>query len=280
VEFALESLTLRHPAASVAAPAVLQDLRLRIASGEQLALIGPSGAGKTSLLMALGCAYRPGQGRVLLDGEDPWRLPPAPLQALRGRLYMATQTPPLPPRQRVLTALLAAQLPGMGAWGSLRAWVHPTQRQMQAAQAALQGFDLADKLFERVDRLSGGERQRVGLARALLAPARAWLVDEPLSALDPARARQSLQTLQAQARERRLTLVVSLHQVEVARACFPRIVGLRAGRLLFDLPAEQVSDQHLADLYGQGRLEAHEAWAPAPAPAPPGIAAPIDLVCR
>jgi len=275
VEFAVQDLTLRHAAAGTSAPAVVQDLSLRIASGEQLALIGPSGAGKTSLLMALACAMRPLEGQVLIDGADPWRLSQAKLRALRGRLFMAPQSPPLPPRQRVATALLAAQLPALSAWASLRAWVHPTQPQLQAALAALQGFDLADKLFERVDRLSGGERQRVGLARALLAPAQAWLVDEPLSALDPARARQSLQTLQVRARERGLSLVVSLHQVEVARACFPRIVGLRAGRLLFDLPAEQVSDQHLAELYRQVHSEA---WTPTPAAGP--VPAAIDLVCR
>ncbi|WP_254518410.1 ATP-binding cassette domain-containing protein, partial [Salmonella enterica] len=91
------------------------------------------------------------------------------------------QVPPLPPRQRVVTAVLAGRLPAWGLGTALRSLVYPVD--IPVAEAALAVFDLAEKLFERVDRLSGGERQRVGLARALVAPARLWLVDEPLSAL-------------------------------------------------------------------------------------------------
>jgi phosphonate transport system ATP-binding protein len=130
--------------------------------------------------------------------------------------------PPLPPRQRVVTAVLAGRLPAMSLWASLCSWVHPGD--LPAAFEALAHFDLGDKLFERVDRLSGGERQRVGLARALLAPAGLWLLDE-LSALDPARARQAMAVLQRLARERGVTLVASLHQVDVALRCFPRVRG-------------------------------------------------------
>lgn len=103
---------------------------------------------------------------------------------------------------------------------------------------------------------SGGERQRVGLARALLAPARLWLIDEPLSALDPARARQALDTLVGIATERGHTLVATMHDVDSALRCFPRIVGLREGRLVFDLPASEVDAAALAILYGTGGVSA------------------------
>ncbi len=273
----LDGVAGRHPAARAAAPAALLPLSLRVASGEQLAVIGPSGAGKTTLLQLLACAMKPDGGVLRLDGVDPWRLPRHELQALRGSLFLAPQVPPLPPRQRVVTAVLAGRLPAQSLGQSLRSLLYPSD--IPAAHEALQRFNLADKLFDRVDRLSGGERQRVGLARALLAPARFWLIDEPLSALDPTRAVQALDTLVAQARQRSVTLVATLHHVEMALKFFPRIVGLRDGALAFDLPAAQVKPERLAALYAQ-----HEDELTGPAPAvdepPPELALPAVTYCR
>lgn len=256
----LQGLAARHPAAAAGRAPALAPLNLSVSAGEALAVIGPSGAGKTTLLHALACALPPSAGRLQLDGAEPWALPRRELQRLRGRLFLAPQTPPLPPRQRVVTAVLAGALPRMSLLQSLRSLIYP--QDLAAAHAALQSFDLADKLFERVDRLSGGERQRVALARALLAPAQLWLLDEPLSALDPNRASQALAFLRTEAGRRGVTLIASLHQVELALAQFPRIVGLREGRLQFDLPAEQVSPELLAKLYAQHEDEL-QAWAPA-----------------
>ncbi len=268
----LRGLAARHPAALPAAAPALKPLALAIAPGEQVAVIGPSGAGKTTLLQAIACALKPAQGSLLLDGDDPWSMPVARLQRLRGRLFLAPQTPPLPPRQRTITAVLAARLPAQSLWQSLRSLVYPSG--IAEAYAALEKFDLADKLWDRVDRLSGGERQRVGLARALLAPASLWLIDEPLSALDPTRAKLAIATLTGAAREQGATLIVTLHQVDVA-ARFPRIIGLRDGELAFDLPSAEVTRERLAQLYAQfehelagGRAAAPEtesASGPAPA---------------
>jgi phosphonate transport system ATP-binding protein len=242
-----------------------------------VAIVGPSGAGKTTLLEAIACALRPAAGTLRVDGQEPWRLPRRELQRLRGRLVLAPQVPPLPPRQRVVTAVLAGRLPAMGLLTSLRSLFYPID--IPAAHEALDRFDLADKLFDRVDRLSGGERQRIGLARALLAPARLWLVDEPLSALDPARARQAIVTLVEQARERGVTLVATLHQVDAALAHFPRIVGLRDGAVAFDLPVGAVSRAHLARLYAQHE---DELAGLAPAGDAPAAADPTAVVmhCR
>lgn len=259
----------RHPAARPGAPAALDGVTLAVAQGEQLAVIGPSGAGKTTLLHVAAAALVPTQGTVALDGASPWTLPRRDLQKLRGRLFLAPQVPPLPPRQRVVTAVLAGRLPALSLAASLRSWVYPDD--IAGAHAALTRFDLADKLFERVDRLSGGERQRVGLARALLAPATLWLIDEPLSALDPSRARQAIDTLLDGARTRGVTLIASLHQVDVALERFPRIVGLKAGRVAFDMPAHAVTRDMLAALYGSEfeRLDAPGGSPPADAPPPP-----------
>jgi phosphonate transport system ATP-binding protein len=281
LKLALQGLSAHHPAARTGAAPALRGLDLHIASGEQVAVIGPSGAGKTTLLQVLACALPPTQGSLTLDGTAPWALPRRSLQHLRGQLFLAPQVPPLPPRQRVVTAVLAGRLPAMGLWASLRSLFYPSD--IPAAFDALTRFDLADKLFERVDHLSGGERQRVGLARALLSPARLWLVDEPLSALDPTRARQAMATLQTQARIQGVTLVASLHQVDVALAQFPRIIGLRGGALAFDLPAAEVSHDRLAALYDQfeHELRGEPPREPAstddmPASAPP----PVVMHCR
>src|SRR5947208_16701578 len=114
-----EGLEARPPAARRGAAPALHGVGLRVEAGEQLAVIGPSGAGKTTLLHALACALRPRAGTLRLDGADPWALRPQALRTLRGRLFLAPQAPPLPPRQRVVTALLAARLPAMGLLASL-----------------------------------------------------------------------------------------------------------------------------------------------------------------
>jgi len=273
----LEGVAARHPAARAGAAPALQPLMLRVASGEQVAVIGPSGAGKTTLLQAMACALPPSAGRLHLGNQQPWTLPRHELQRLRGRLFLAPQVPPLPPRQRVVTAVLAGRLPQMSLLQSLRSLFYPSD--IPAAHAALAAFDLADKLFDRVDRLSGGERQRVGLARALLAPAAMWLVDEPLSALDPTRARLAMNTLVQQAKLRGVTLVATLHQVDMALAHFPRIVALREGRLVFDLPAAQVTRAQLEQLYAQheDELRGEPLTVESPAPATPPA---VVMHCR
>ena len=250
--FRLEQLTVRHLAAGKA-PA-LHGIDLVVAQGEQVAIIGPSGAGKTTLLATLACAHRPSAGRFDLFGQDPWDLAEAARHRLRARLFLAPQTPPLPPRQRVVNAVLAARLPHWGFWQALSSLLKPADP--DAAFDALARFGLGDKLYARVDRLSGGERQRCGLARLLLSSAQVFLVDEPLSALDPALSQLTLSALQREANARGATLVCSLHQVDMARAHFARIVGLRDGRIVFDAPRDQVSDAMIDALYANETMTA------------------------
>lgn len=276
MKLVLEACAGRHPAAAIGARMALAPLDLQVEHGEQIAIIGPSGAGKTTLLHLMACALRPAQGRLLLDDRDPWSLRTAELQRLRGTLFLAPQVPPLPPRQRVVTAVLAARLPQMGLLASLRSLFYPTGIEM--AETALAQFDLAEKLFDRVDRLSGGERQRVGLARLVASHAQLLLVDEPLSALDPERARQAVQSLTQVARARGATLVASLHHVDMALQHFPRTVGLRDGELVFDLPSGAVTPDLLRDLYATHPEELHGPAAVVDSP----IAAPlpVPMTCR
>ena len=273
----LESAGARHPSARANAPAALSELNLSVASGEQVAVIGPSGAGKTTLLHLLACAIRPSAGALQLNGRDPWAMPRSSLQRLRGELFLAPQVPPLPPRQRVVTAVLAGRLPHEGLWASVRSLFYPLD--IGLAERALTQFDVSDKLFDRVDRLSGGERQRVGLARALASQAGLFLVDEPLSALDPTRAQQAIESLTTAARARGATLVTTLHHVEMALHHFPRIIGLRYGALAFDLPAAEVTPDHLHQLYDQ-HLDELTGSGPSASPEEPLPARPVALQCR
>ncbi len=273
----------QHPSAKPGAVPVVRFLSLQVQDGEQLAIIGPSGAGKTTLLHLMACALKPSTGSLLLDGQDPWQESRGSLKKLRAALFLAPQVPPLPPRQRVVTSVLAGRLPHESLWASLRSLFYPVD--IPRAERALAAFDVSDKLFERVDRLSGGERQRVGLARALVSEASLLLVDEPLSALDPTRSQHAIDSLTGLARERGITLVATLHHVEMALANFPRIVGLRAGAVVFDLPAAAVTAQHLQALYAQALHELHGA-ADADADADtleqglPAPAVPMVMHCR
>jgi phosphonate transport system ATP-binding protein len=255
--YRLAQLTVHHLAAKQQGAAALHALDLVVEQGEQLALIGPSGAGKTTLLATLACAHQPTSGELHVLGADPWALAQDARHRLRARLFLAPQTPPLPPRQRVVTTVLAARLPRWTLWQALSSLFKPAEP--RAAFDALARFGLGDKLYARVDRLSGGERQRCGLARVLLSSAEAFLVDEPLSALDPTLAQLTLTALQQEAAARHATLVCSLHQVDIARANFARIVGLRAGRIVFDAPREQVTDAMIAALYLNESMDAPRA---------------------
>ncbi len=241
--FHLSGVGLTHANGTTA----LQEIALQAAQGECLALIGPSGAGKTTLLSVLGTALRPGTGRAEVLQTPLTAAAHAPGRALRSRIGTVHQAPPIPPRQRVITAVLAGRLGQWSPWKSLASLVYPLD--IAGARAALARVQLADKLFARCDELSGGQLQRVGIARALYQQPDLLLADEPVSALDPALALATVRLLVQDAATRGATLVASLHAVDLALACFPRIVGIRDGRIAFDLPAAQVDNALLHALY-------------------------------
>ena len=230
----------------------LRGVDLHIAAGERVAIIGPSGAGKSSLLGIMASALRPTSGDLQLLEEDPWRLSSRARQRLRSRIGLMHQAPPLPPRQRVVTAVLAGRL---GQWGLGRSMVnllHPLD--IPGARAVLAQLDLADRLFAQCQQLSGGQLQRVGIARALYQDPSLLLADEPVSAMDPVLADHTLRVLCRHAESRGVTLVASLHAVELALAHFPRIIGVRAGQIAFDRPAGEVDPELLDALYANEQL--------------------------
>ena len=274
MSFELQGVGLTHAGGGIA----LRGVTLAARQGEAIALIGPSGAGKTTLLSVIGTALAPSQGRRRVLGDEvPASSAGAP-RLLRARIGTVHQAPPVPPRQRVVTAVLAGRLGRWPAWKALASLLYP--QDTAGAREALARVQLADKLFARCDQLSGGQLQRVGIARVLYQQAELILADEPVAALDPALALSTVQLLVHEAAARGATLVASLHAVDLALACFARIVGIRDGAIAFDLPAAEVTQEHLRALYGSehaGDDPSRPAWTPAPA----AFAAPLSAsACR
>ena len=226
----------------------LAGVSLEVGRGERVAVIGPSGAGKTSLLRVIGTALRPSGGQLAVEGVEPWTIAREALRQMRCRIGMIHQAPPLPPRQRVVTAVLAGRVGAWGLWRSLGSLAYPSD--LPGAREALARLDLADRLFDRCDRLSGGQLQRVGVARVLYQRPDLILADEPVSALDPQLADHTVGELSREAQERGITLVASLHAVDLALKWFPRVVGLRSGAVVFDVATDRVTDEMLRVLYG------------------------------
>lgn len=225
---------------------ILHRIQLQIQRGEYVALIGPSGAGKTSLLRVLATEYR-STPSIAINQVDPWCLSSQQRQHLRAHIGLIWQKPPLPPEQNVLTAVQAGRLGQRNLWQALQAWWAQQDRELIAQ--LLLSLGLSEKVEKKCGELSGGELQRVGIARVLYQSPQLLLADEPVSSLDPILAEQALQLLLAQARQQNSTFVCSLHAINLALKFFPRIVGLRDGRIVFDCARADVSAEMLRDLY-------------------------------
>ena len=251
MSFSLAGVGVVHPNGQRA----LQDVSMAARAGERLAVIGPSGAGKSTLLRVLGAALRPIEGQVTTLEVNPWQLRAPALRQLRARIGTVHQSPPIAPRLRVVTAVLSGRLGEWSTARSLASLFRPSD--IAGAREALARLSLEDRLFERCDRLSGGQLQRVGIARTLYQRPALLLADEPVSALDPTLADMTVRTLVAQSDDTGATLVASLHAVDLALRWFPRIVGLREGRVMFDCSVAQVTEAMLTTLYAsEGALPA------------------------
>ena len=227
----------------------LSQVNLSIEEQERVALIGPSGSGKSTLLGVLGMAKMPSKGQLLLEDQDPWQLGGKQLQQLRSQVHLCPQSIALPTRQRVVVSVLSGLLPKRSILFALRSLFSPSQVDVQLVNGLLASLDIEQYLWRPVETLSGGQRQRVAIARAMAAEVNALFMDEPLSALDPATAELCLNVLVGHATARQQRFVCSLHQVELARKCLRRIIGMRSGMVMFDMPAHAVSDKMIEELY-------------------------------
>ncbi len=250
----IRGLSKRYPGTGAAA---LSGLDLTVEKGQILALIGPSGAGKSTLIRCVNRLVEPDAGSIHLDGVDLTALRPRALRQARSRIGMVFQEFALIDRLTVMENLLAGRLGQTGFWRSTLRRFLPED--IAAAYRLLDRIGLEGLHNRRADQLSGGQRQRVGIARALMQQPRLLLVDEPTASLDPRTSRQIMRLLLELCREQQLAAIINLHDVPLARSFCPRIVGLRAGRLVFDGPSEALDESAMSTIYGEENWRMAEA---------------------
>lgn len=239
-----EALSLRGVGVDFDTHTALDHIDLTVAEGERVALAGPSGAGKTTMLRVCNGSLPPSRGTAEILG----------MAALdeEGRRAIGTiyQRLDLVGPLQVIHNVNAGRL---GTWTrrrALRSLIRPVE--VDSGRAALDRVGVGHLLRQRTDRCSGGEQQRIALARVLVQDPRLIIADEPVSSLDPARSEEVIALLCGIAAQDRRALVVSLHDFDLARRHCDRVVGVRAGRVLFDLPASEVSDRQRDALYEIG----------------------------
>lgn len=218
---------------------VLDRVSFSVARGERVALVGPSGAGKTTLFRLAYGAFAPTAGRLLVDGVDPGAARGADLRALRARIAVIFQSHGLIEELSVGANVIAGTFGRRSTWGAVRATIAPNGEERAAVRQALEHVGLGDRIDDRVFELSGGQRQRVAVARAIVQQASLVLADEPAASLDPELSRDVVALLLRDAAERNAALVCTLHQPELTVG-FDRVIALRAGRIV-DAPARETA---------------------------------------
>ncbi|HKG22979.1 MAG TPA: phosphonate ABC transporter ATP-binding protein [Blastocatellia bacterium] len=226
-------------------------LSFEVRKGERLALVGPSGAGKTTLFRLLNATLRPSGGILRFDGRDVASLAGRDLRAMRRRIGTIYQQHHLVPSLSALENTLCGRLGSWSLLHTIRSAIRPGRQEAEQAVATLESVGLADKRFARADELSGGQQQRLAIARVLMQDPDVILADEPFASLDPALTESIGSLLLNIAEKERRTLVVTLHDVEMALRYFPRLVALQDGRLAFDAPSAEVSPEALEALYSR-----------------------------
>jgi phosphonate transport system ATP-binding protein len=226
----------------------LSDVSLKVRSGEFVTVIGRSGAGKSTLLRCVNRLIEASSGSIEFDGMDVRALRHGDLRRLRTRIGMIFQHFNLVPRQTVVENVLHGRL----GYKSTLAGVLGVYSLAEREQAAdiLHRVGLEAQMHKRCDELSGGQKQRVGIARALIQEPRLILCDEPIASLDPGSAKKIMDRLYRISRDMNITVLMNLHQVDVAIRYSDRIIGIREGRLVFDDEPGRLKKKVVAEIYG------------------------------
>jgi phosphonate transport system ATP-binding protein len=241
----VENLTKVFPDGTVA----LKDVSFEVQDGEFLTIIGLSGSGKSTLLRCINRLIDPTAGRVLWDDLDITAAQGAELRHIRRKIGMIFQQFNLVKRSSVMTNVLSGRLGYANPWLSLIGQFSAADR--RRARQALERVGIPEKADNRADQLSGGQQQRVGIARALMQEPALMLADEPVASLDPVLAHSILQYLELLNRQDGITVLCSLHFLDLVHRYASRVIGLKAGEVVFDGLPSELTRERFKEVYGE-----------------------------
>ncbi len=241
----VEHLTKVYPNGTVA----LKDVNFKVEDGEFLAVIGLSGSGKSTLLRCINRLIEPTSGKVIWTDIDVTAAPLSELRKIRRQIGMVFQQFNLVKRSSVLMNVLSGRLGYVSPYQSL--FNYFSQADHQLAMENLEQIGLADKAHVRADSLSGGQQQRVGIARALMQDPKLILADEPVASLDPVLAHSILKYLEQMNKERKITVLCSLHFLDLVHRYATRAIALKDGQLVFQGLPKEIDDKQFKAIYGQ-----------------------------
>jgi phosphonate transport system ATP-binding protein len=229
----------------------LRDVSFKVEDGEFLIIIGLSGSGKSTLLRCINRLIEPTEGQIIWDDADITAAEPTELRLIRRQIGMIFQQFNLVKRSTVLTNVISGRLGYVNPWPS---FLHRfPQQDRDMAMQALERMGITDQAHKRADELSGGQQQRVGIARALMQEPRIILADEPVASLDPVLAHSILEHLEQLNQEDDITILCSLHYLDLVQRYATRVIGLRDGRIVYRGTREDIrrmSDEEFKDIYG------------------------------
>ena len=231
----------------------LKDINLTIEQGEFVAIIGLSGAGKSTLIRTINRMHDITDGTLTVDGVNVMELKGARLRQFRRNIGMIFQSFNLVTRTTVIKNVLTSRVPELPFWRALLG-AYPKKDKLEALEA-LDKVGILDKAFVRADQLSGGQQQRVALARTLAQNPKIILADEPVASLDPVTAKQVMDDFRRINREMNISVLINIHPVDLALQYADRVIGIKAGEVVYDDPASEVNEAVLAEVYG-GQFEA------------------------
>lgn len=240
----VEQLKMHYPKA--ASPA-LESISFRVQEGEFVVILGLSGAGKSTLIRCINLLVKPTGGTIRWKGRNITDLKKSALKGYRRSIGMIFQSFNLLGRLSSLTNVLVGRLGFMSIWRAIFYWFHPDD--IQRAKEALERVGLQHVVNQRADQLSGGQRQRVAIARALVQRPKLILGDEPVASLDPLTSRSVMDLLKSINEEDSITMIINLHDVELAKQYATRIIGISRGRIVFDGDPQQLDTSSLEEIY-------------------------------
>lgn len=227
----------------------LNGINLSVAKGEFVVIVGLSGAGKSTLLRSINRLHDISEGDIVISGSSITKATGHQLRKIRRDIGMIFQSFNLVKRTTVLRNVLAGRV---GYHSTLRTILGQFPKEdIELAFQALDRVNIVEKAYTRADQLSGGQQQRVAIARVLAQEAKIILADEPVASLDPLTTKQVMDDLKRINQELGITTIVNLHFIDLARQYATRIIGLRAGEVVFDGPVEQATDDVFAEIYGR-----------------------------